>query len=692
MRVDPLAGEAIDSWLETTGRRMDLSLGQMFDALGILRSRWNEFIVLPTSAELRILTESTGQAAPAVLAMTLSRYNGTALSIDSNTGGRARTFPYGTRAGSRYCPSCLKEAPGRWQLHWRLGWAFICLKHSLVLADVCPTCERIPRKQKPGTSPVPPNQCSCGTDLSGNYTHELPRTHQICVAQQTVFDVIAADSASFGVYANQAPPPSARSTLGDVAALANQVLNYACLHGLQSTVRDHSGFDIPSELIDANSPVRGSPGGGGRAPSRSLDLAIAVTAAVQILAAPDLDGAAERAHWLSGGSRRWRGASALLNKYGGGAVSNAVLIKAHSLRMSPIDQLRWRTALPTACAPSEGGTQLDELAPKMPSSMWASWVLCMPSAAGNSHRAQSCALTVATLMVGTTADPTDVIGVVGGGISRKTFRHTIDQLSNAPHWTSIRMALSRLNDYLEKHSVPINYERRRSLDYSRLLPERRWRSLCREADVPTGGGLRWVEAQQYLTRKLNGSPIKLSDLARYTKWPINLMAKVNNFPLTVTRSVVEAMDAEALEFLSRNAISEPPTWSPPLDLIADLEMPRRDVCAIEIREMHDLVVKHSYTCSRLSKYLGLDPPAVRHLFEQHPLDDTQDMRPRQQPAMKEFGKLRRRLGAATLRDLYSAQRLPVKEIMERYGATRRQVEALRDEYRIPTRSRRVAGK
>ncbi|WP_374227332.1 TniQ family protein [Streptomyces sp. AC512_CC834] len=46
------------------------------------------------------------------------------------------------RAGSRFCPACLEETGGRWQVTWRLGWSFACIRHHVLLADRCPACLR----------------------------------------------------------------------------------------------------------------------------------------------------------------------------------------------------------------------------------------------------------------------------------------------------------------------------------------------------------------------------------------------------------------------------------------------------------------------------------------------------------------------------------------------------------------------
>jgi hypothetical protein len=128
VRVAPVAGEAIDSWLEALARSLDLSLGQLFGLLGISRRRHQALVRRLAPAEIAILVEGTRVPAPELLAMTLSRHDGTATELDGNTGLVNQSFPFAARAGSRYCPECLAETVGRWQLQWRLGWSFVCVR------------------------------------------------------------------------------------------------------------------------------------------------------------------------------------------------------------------------------------------------------------------------------------------------------------------------------------------------------------------------------------------------------------------------------------------------------------------------------------------------------------------------------------------------------------------------------------
>jgi len=170
---------------------------------------------------------------------------------------------------------------------------------------------------------------------------------------------------------------------------------------------------------------------------------------------------------------------------------------------------------------------------------------------------------------------------------------------------------------------------------------------------------------------------------------------VRDFPRLMTAPLARRLDGEARAFLRDNRINEPLSWHPPLDLIAGLGLPAQDPDAIDVNEVHRLAADRKMTVRKLANHLGAEPPAIRYLFEQHPRAASTLSRPakpmlrrhRDPQAVTEIDRLRRELDAATLRDLYSRQRLPVKIIADRYATTRDQISNLRRRYAIPNRER-----
>jgi hypothetical protein len=127
LRVAPAPGEAIDSWLEVTARRMALPLGAVARALDLPIATRPVWIRWLSRDQLEAIEAATGVSSNIVEGMTLSIYDGTALQLDPDSHRLDATFPFGALSWSRYCPECLSESQGRWQLAWRLGWSFVCV-------------------------------------------------------------------------------------------------------------------------------------------------------------------------------------------------------------------------------------------------------------------------------------------------------------------------------------------------------------------------------------------------------------------------------------------------------------------------------------------------------------------------------------------------------------------------------------
>lgn len=164
IRLAPLPGEALDSWLETLAARLAVPLSDLVRGFG--RADGTRRLGLPDRtialdpAEAAAITAATGLGEDRVRAMTLERYDQTAVILDPRTRMvNVRTL-WGKSQGSRYCPDCLAGTGGRWQLRWRLSWSFACLAHRRLLADDCPRCGAPQRICGPaGYEPPCPGRC-----------------------------------------------------------------------------------------------------------------------------------------------------------------------------------------------------------------------------------------------------------------------------------------------------------------------------------------------------------------------------------------------------------------------------------------------------------------------------------------------------------------------------------------------------
>ncbi|MDO0930139.1 TniQ family protein [Streptomyces sp. TG1A-8] len=245
IRLVPLPGEALDSWLEALARRLDSPLGEVLHHLGLpsrtgrgdhLRGIPPDWTILLGADQTAAIAHASGLDEQTVTAMTLAHYAERALRINFERRYVNRWVLWGRGAGSRFCADCLKDSSGRWQLTWRLGWSFACPLHLQLLADCCPVCGRVPR-QRPRSGEVVPHPDLCGTlssrpghppsggcgfDLTRTRTLRLPAGHPALSAQERLLEVIDANTAFFGAYA-LSPQPAAKA-LTDIRAIAGRVL------------------------------------------------------------------------------------------------------------------------------------------------------------------------------------------------------------------------------------------------------------------------------------------------------------------------------------------------------------------------------------------------------------------------------------------------------------------------------------
>ncbi|MGW6880247.1 TniQ family protein [Streptomyces goshikiensis] len=179
IRVAPLPGEGLDSWLEAVARRCWMPFPALIEAFGLpTRTGTHRLITSLGEQDLRRLEIR--------LALPAGRLDEAVLPCDL----------FGRRSPRcRFCPQCLAETQGRWNLRWWLPWTFACTRHKALLHLLCPGCGSVPRQRIPG--PVHrhrPSQCLhktvpktndlCGTDLSNVAPLRLSPQHPLNAVQQ----------------------------------------------------------------------------------------------------------------------------------------------------------------------------------------------------------------------------------------------------------------------------------------------------------------------------------------------------------------------------------------------------------------------------------------------------------------------------------------------------------------------------
>lgn len=710
IRLDPLAGEALDSWMEALAHRNHTVLEDLLGAVGLqtadVRSGGNGWIIELSPDEAAAVSSATGIDAPAVKAMTLSHYAERALRIGPGATVN-RTFPWGRGRGSRYCPQCLAETGGRWQLRWRLGWSFACLRHRCLLADVCPTCKR-PERLYPhiGTVIPSPGQCAnpaadatgrtpprCGAQLVDATVTRFDASHPALAAQKTVYDLINADTARFGVY--QANPQPSSHALGDVRAVAARTLRYASDDELDDAlpadlVAAYRASDAP--LITRSGRNGGKPGL--CAPAHAVSAAVGVTAALTVLNEPDVASAGRSIHWLVRGAReRVRVVCPATIGWSDRATSTLVGVQLASLgdSLKVSDQLRYRIAAPLPSRPRASSARVDHLVRATPTMFWPAWSLRM-AIPGCRHRHFRRILSAAILLVGTRLRLQQAARLLSPGMPGQDLSRVLQSMQAHATWEPVRAALTHCADRLADGDVSIDYQRRRQLDYTHLLPDDEWTSICRQAGTTFQTRRMALIARGFVFEQLSGLPARAAPFA-IDNWEFR--NRVADFPKYLSPELAAAVRHHAEEFLAAHHIcDEPVVWHPPTDVLDALHLDGQNPAGVDVVELHRLIRPGHHSIAEAAKRLHTSRDVIRYLLGLHPAPVPPPVvrrarhstpRPRKPRPAEAYQKARMQLTRDEFIHRYEHEGLALHEIGAQVGVSRGVVTRLAHDYGIPLR-------
>lgn len=711
IRLPPLPGEALDSWLEATARRMDTALGDVLLHLGfpVRHQPGNQFRGIPADWTIVLdeqrtnaVAHATGTSLETIAALTLAHYDGRALHMSA--GGRAvsRHVLWGRGGGSRFCPECLLASGGRWQLSWRLGFSFACTRHCRLLADCCPHCGRVPRQRprsgrsvpqsefcgNPPTRPTRPFSAGCGTDLTSVSTLLLPPGHPVLMAQDRVMEIIDGATAAFGPYRTSPQPASA--VLADIRALGIRVLS-----DLPAAVlREQIPADIAEAHLntDAVSPPTGQAmeRPGFMAPPRAADTAVAVTMALSILEQPGIHPAGEALRGLLEAVREelTQISATSIDSWGRGIspVLQSVHLAALAPSLRPSEYVRYRITTKTPRRPTRTTQDIEQRARAIPTMFWPPWTIRLAPPEGIHARALAPVLAALLLIPDSRTSLDQAAGLIGDTIDGTEVSRLLQELDDLPHWQDIATALDRLADYLDANSTPIDYGRRRLLDYTGLLPHARWLEICRRTGTPPGTGRRERIARSQLFQRLSGLPAESApdDLGGLDS--AEFRATSLRFTALQTPEFVHALQQEALEFLASHHIhDEPVAWQPPTTLLAGLSLPGPDPAHVDLPRLHQLVRERQHPVQYAAQVLGTTVEAIRHALDEHPAPAP----PLTKNAARATGRIRQQarqtVPAERFTQLYLDEHRSLQQIAKLTGFSRSVLTDLAKEYGIPLR-------
>jgi hypothetical protein len=712
LRLAPLPGEALDSWLEAIAHRLTVPLNDLLWAIGLpggAHRRSNRpgttdrTVALPPT-EARAIAAATGLDEPGVRAMTVARYDQRAVLLDPATRLVNIRVLWGRSQGSRYCPDCLAATSGRWQLRWRLSWSFACLTHQRLLADDCPGCGRPQRFRfsaqhdppQPGycENPVHPAErghvcrprahVRCGADLSRAATILLPDDHPVLRAQRLLDDLIETGTASFGVYATR--PQRGLTALADIRAIAGRAIAHNNRPGAAATPPPADPVTAQIQALARTEHQRPAARArvrpGTMAPPSAASAAVGLTTACNVLVAEDIQEAGAALSWLITAPRpvgRIPSPSTIDHwGHSTSCVLEGVQLAALGSQLRPTDQLRYRTTSPVPREPDVSAAAAAQRAARLPALFWLSWAvrLCPPHSVLT--RVQRPALSAALLLAGTRLDLTSAAKLLGSATYRMAISKTVQVLHASEQWPAVATALDRLASHLDGRPVPIDYQQRRELDYQRLLPAAEWRRLCGQARAPRHLDGYARAARCMLFEQLSGSPADDAPFASAAS-ATALRQEMLRFAAVLTPDLARRLQDTAASFLAGHGItSEPTAWDPPLDLVNGLVLPGTDPRKIDIDYLHWLIRRDQVTIPTAARLLGTTSAAVQLLLHEHPAPPV--------PAVRKAGRAHRQIPSRDeFAHSYLDERRSLAEIAERAGLSRGYTSQLARDYGIPVR-------
>ncbi|MER5743626.1 TniQ family protein [Streptomyces sp. NPDC002225] len=575
--VPPLPGETLDSWIEAYAERLRATSREFLNHLGMGKATARQLTVRLSPAEQTVISRATGVAPAAVDGMTLSRYDGIAITIRDE--GKALGHPPHWRmtAGSRFCPPCLQEDRGRWQLAWRVPWTFVCLRHSVVLLDLCPRCATPPMamgrvRHRPTT-----RGDACSFPLDTLDTGPLPSAGRLPAAQNAVDRLLSAPD---------------RQGLQDLYILARQALlalrdgPERSRPGAVDRILDEYGHRAHRPPETLTKPLAIPDAG-----------SVAVGSSIALAALRNSDDGEGRAvlEWITraGLARRRTAPGEALQQYRAAspALSGRVLAAADP-HLRAYDRLTYASASPR---PKLGLLTVEDLrlrASRVPSLLWPSWSMRLADFGAVNTRPewQRTALSAMLMVPGsppgfTYTEAGNLLDVPQGLDLVK--RVLSDDTRHAP----VLSAIAQLATALDLHGSPIDYARRRRtfhrgntrIDrdaYEQVRLRHAWRTRNKR---------RMVLLDYYLLALLTGSGLDTVAGERITS--LTLHQGWNGLRLAMPPAFKDFFHQQAEGCLTAHGIDEPVQWEPPASWVTDVSWPGAEPGLIDLGLVRDLAAQ-----------------------------------------------------------------------------------------------------
>jgi transposase len=512
----------------------------------------------------------------------------------------------------------------------------------------------------------------CGADLTTAKALTFDAEHHgVLSAQRRINEIITADLINSGVYAGD--PQSPASVLADIRAIAIRALTYASPSELEPII----GTDLLTAYQQDHPHL---PTARNRSPTKKLAFqvpeavsltAAGVIAALHCLEQPDVPTAGQSLRWLITAMRSRRAHPCTTHLLWTGGVSGAVQLAALGPSLKPSDQLRYRTVSSWPAIPKRNLADLDEQIDQLPTSLWQNVALRL-SIPGSHLRQLRPALSVAVLLVNTKTKLGPLTRRLDSPFDDHAVSRVLQLLNKHPDWTDISKAIDALADNLATATVPIDYSRRRRLNYDNLLPDATWQRICRETGATSRGPARAQVARLYLQERISGTAIGRHDISP------DLRTKIADFPYYLTPRLSYAFDDYALEFLAGQGVrAEPVHYEPNTDFLDGLCLPGRNPADIDIAALHRSI-QNGLSLGHAAEHAGADLDTARYLLACYPT-------PFATTDLNAYRRAKEAYPREAFIERYELCGMSLAEIADQAGVSRQTVARLAADYQIETR-------
>lgn len=653
IRFEPQDGESLDSWLWAYAHRLQMQPRELLTAIGIPGGNaYRDYTVRLFPSEAADISWVTGIEPEVLHAMTLARYDGRAIALVEGERRISRFELMARVTGGRFCPKCLKDTGGRWQLSWRLSWSFVCPLHRCLLVDRCPACGTVPRGNRGIGYPVAPGYCTakvpgqprkvrCRADLTRAKTPTLRVGSRVLAAQLWINDLIETQ---------EPDDATVRAILTDLATVSGRILAQARPESVRQC-----GARFAAALTEAGTTGRIKRLRGLFPEEHAVLAAAALTAAVEIVDSVTQQRPTPSLGALVKADLDTRSATTPLEyvhdwNFATEELRSAVIdICADTI--AHVDALRLRAFSPAPRRPTPS-VAVATRHRKIPELCWRRISLMVnPGITAEVFRV---ALSVALLLPGSLERELERLASRLSSPYRGRTTYMLRLLRQVSGNSGFD-AICRVADYLDEREPVIDYQRRRQLVGPQLLPERTWFALCRDHDLERGmRGAKLRAARCYLYTTLTGT--SLNQAPKHFCLPSNgLRMHYEDFVFRMDERLAGALHSYSQHYLSRLGITdEPVTWQPPTSILDDLDLPGTHPDSLDATAVHTAITEGALSCGAAAELFGTTREHIRCILADHPRP-YQEPQPRTVPnSSRRYREIRSVLSRKALEE-WSAQ-------------------------------------